>query len=194
MLSNIIVIGNIVFKRYVILRYQFSAKKHYERNTMKKPTEFFILMLFFFTPFMSACASDNPQTQQNNVKDRQTSDKVGAANADVVFVKARETRPGVWTFAVSVSHPDTGWNDYANGWDVVLEDGSVIKNDAEKFTRVLAHPHVGQSPFTRSQSGLKIASTVVTVRAHDMLDGFGGQEIIVDLSMPEGPGFTVRHR
>jgi len=115
------------------------------------------------------------------------------ANADVEFVRA-VNNGGTWTFHVTVRHPDTGWEDYADGWDVVLPDGTVLKsNPDDPFTRLLLHPHETEQPFTRSQSGLVIPDgvTQVTVRAHDLVDGFGGAMVIVDLTQAEGDGFTV---
>jgi len=106
------------------------------------------------------------------------------ANADVVKVKASPQSTVQWRFDVTVRHPDTGWEDYADGWDVVLPGGTVVKpNPTEHFTRTLWHPHVGQQPFTRSQSGVTIPTSVdsVTVRAHDKVDGFGGKEMQVNL-------------
>ena len=114
-----------------------------------------------------------------------TAMSTNSANANVTFVKATETSANVWTFAVSVDHPDTGWEDYADGWDVFLPDGTVLKlGEDSPFTRLLLHPHVGERPFTRSQSNLQIPANItqVHVRAHDLVDGFGGQEIIVDLT------------
>jgi hypothetical protein len=60
----------------------------------------------------------------------------------------------------------------------------------------LAHPHVDEQPFTRGQSGIEIPEgvTSVTVRAHDIVDGFGGMTVLVDLTADEGPGFTVERR
>jgi hypothetical protein len=118
----------------------------------------------------------------------------GAANADVVFVRAVLQADGTWTFYVTVEHPDTGWEDYADGWDVVLPDGTVVRPDGDSpFTRLLLHPHVDEQPFTRSQSGIVIPEgvTQVTVRAHDLVDGFGGREVIVDLTVDSGPDFEV---
>jgi len=117
-----------------------------------------------------------------------------AANADVRHVRAVQTRADTWTFYVTVEHPDTGWEDYADGWDVVLPDGTVIKpNPTDPFTRLLLHPHEAEQPFTRSQSGIVIPPDVssVTVRAHDLVDGWGGHEVVVDLSVASGPGFEV---
>jgi len=117
------------------------------------------------------------------------------ANANVVFVRAeKDPEPDSWTFQVTVQHPDTGWEDYADGWDVVLPDGTVIKPDPDSpFTRTLLHPHQEEQPFTRSQSGILIPVeiTIVQVRAHDLVDGFGGEEILVDLTLASGLAFEV---
>lgn len=113
------------------------------------------------------------------------------ANADVTYVKAVLSGEK-WTFYVTVQHPDKGWDDYVDGWDV-LADGEVIKkNPADKFTRLLTHPH-DEKPFTRSQSGLVIPEevTLVKVRAHDLVDGFGGKEVIVNLSREKGNGYEI---
>ena len=116
------------------------------------------------------------------------------ANADVLFVKAKLTTDSTWTFTVTVEHPDSGWEDYADGWDVVLPDGEVIKPDPESpFTRLLLHPHETEQPFTRSQSGIKFppGTERIVVRAHDLVDGFGGKEVVVDLSVANGADFEV---
>jgi hypothetical protein len=120
-----------------------------------------------------------------------------AANADVEFVRASENSNGSWTFHVTVRHPDSGWEDYADGWDVVLPDGSVVKPDPNSpFTRLLLHPHETEQPFTRSQSGIVIPEeiTQVVVRAHDLVDGFGGQEVTVDLTVAKGEFFEVQRQ
>ena len=63
------------------------------------------------------------------------------------------------------------------GATVVGPDGAVLGS------RVLAHPHVDEQPFTRSLSGISIGETIgsVTVRARDSVHGFGGAEMNVDL-------------
>ena len=117
-----------------------------------------------------------------------------AANADVEYVRAQQAANGTWTFHVTVRHPDTGWEDYANGWDVVLPDGAVVKpNPDALFTRELLHPHENEQPFTRSQGGIIIPddATTVTVRAHDIVDGFGGAEVVVDLTQTSGENYEV---
>lgn len=117
------------------------------------------------------------------------------ADADVEFVKAVQAEDGTWTFQVTVRHPDVGWEDYADGWDVVAPDGTVLKADeSDPFTRLLLHPHENEQPFTRSQSGITIPDNVsqVSVRAHDLVDGFGGREVTVDLTVQSGPNFEVQ--
>jgi hypothetical protein len=76
-----------------------------------------------------------------------------------------------------------------------LPDGTVVlPNESAPFTRLLLHPHENEQPFTRSQSGLVIPEEVstVTVRAHDIVDGWGGQTITLDLTQDAGDGFEVR--
>lgn len=117
-----------------------------------------------------------------------------AGNADVLFVRAVQAADESWTFNVTVQHPDTGWEDYADGWDVLTPNGTVLRPDAEsQFTRTLLHPHVEEQPVTRSQSGIVIPLDVteVRVRAHDIVDGFGGREVVVDLARTSGADFEV---
>ncbi len=139
---------------------------------------------------LSGCAGFN-QMQADYIEQQGVSPMSG--NADVVFVRAVNTGENTWTFYVTVQHPDTGWDDYADGWDVVLPDGtSIIPNANDAFTRVLLHPH-DPEPFTRSQSNIIIPADVtsVTVRAHDIVDGWGGQEVTVDLTQTSGDNYTV---
>ena len=122
-----------------------------------------------------------------------TQNPVIQADADVIYVRAIFDDQS-WTFHVTVSHPDTGWEDYVNGWDVVTPDGEVLKvNESDLFTRLLLHPHENEQPFTRSQSGISIPEgiSLVHVRAHDLVDGFGGKEIIVDLNQNSGDGYEI---
>ncbi len=89
-----------------------------------------------------------------------------------------------------------GWEDYADGWDVVTPDGTVLKPDPDSpFTRLLLHPHVDEQPFTRSQTGIVVPPGIesVSVRAHDLVDVYGGREVLVVLTAKSGPSFEVEH-
>jgi len=115
-------------------------------------------------------------------------------NADVIYVKAEENHNSSWTFRVTVYHPDKGWDDYADGWDVITTDGTILKPEpVSKFTRVLLHPHMEQ-PFTRQQSGIMIPPgvTKVIVRAHDIVGGYGGREVEVNLKCEQGNRYEVK--
>ena len=100
-----------------------------------------------------------------------------AGEADVLKVNVRKSSDGNYSFSVTVRHQDTGWNHYANKWDIVGPDGTVYG------TRVLLHPHEGEQPFTRGLSGVKIPSNIrsVTVRAHDLVHKYGGKTFDVEL-------------
>ena len=99
-----------------------------------------------------------------------------AGEADVVGAIAAKSG-GTWRFDVTVRHGDTGWEHYADAWDVLAPDGTVLG------TRELAHPHEREQPFTRSLSGVKIPAGVgeVRLRAHDKVHDYGGREFTVKL-------------
>lgn len=82
-----------------------------------------------------------------------------------------------WQFSVTLSHPDTGWDHYADGWQVELADGTVLG------TRVLAHPHVQEQPFTRSLSGVVIPDGIdmVYLRARCSVDGWNPGTTVFEL-------------
>lgn len=97
--------------------------------------------------------------------------------AQVTAVRSDRTG-GSWRFDVTVRHNDTGWDHYADEWQVIdIETGEIYG------TRLLAHPHVHEQPFTRSQSGIEIPATVteVLVRAKCTVHGYGGCGIVVEL-------------
>ena len=117
------------------------------------------LIIVMLVPVLSACGVVG--ALMFNSDDSVT----GQGNADVVNVRAVESANGSWTFHVSVAHPDTGWEDYADGWDVVTSDGTVLKPDPNSpFTRLLLHPHETEQPFTRSQSNIVIPDGMTTVQ------------------------------
>jgi hypothetical protein len=108
-----------------------------------------------------------------------------AGQADVLAV---EIRPGAargdFDIEVTVRHADTGWDHYANRWEVLGPQGQILA------TRTLFHPHVSEQPFTRSLSGVAIPRTTtwVRIRAHDLVHGAAGREVTVSVPHPPQGG------
>ena len=96
--------------------------------------------------------------------------------ADVVNVDVRASN-GRFDFEVSVRSADTGWDKYADAWEVRGADGVILA------TRELVHPHETEQPFTRSLNGVDIPDSLsnITVIARDSVLGFCGESITVSL-------------
>lgn len=97
---------------------------------------------------------------------------------DVVIENAKATKSGSgWRFDVTLRHADSGWDHYANKWEVLSMDGKVLG------TRVLYHPHENEQPFTRSLSGVNIpaATKSVKIRAYDSVHKAGKKDFVVNL-------------
>ena len=98
-----------------------------------------------------------------------------AGGADVIGAEA--VRMGAeWRVSATVRHADEGWDHYADAFEVVAPDGTVLG------TRTLYHPHVEEQPFTRSLT-LAIPEGVgtVTVRAKDSVHGMTGAPFTLEL-------------
>jgi hypothetical protein len=82
-----------------------------------------------------------------------------------------------WRVDVTLRHPDSGWDHYADGWEVLTADGRSLG------IRELAHPHETEQPFTRSLGGIVIPDGAdhVLVRARCNTDGWGDAQFRVDL-------------
>jgi len=102
-----------------------------------------------------------------------------AGEADVVAVSVSGARDQGYRFDVTLRHADTGWDHYADAWEVLAPDGAVLGR------RVLAHPHVNEQPFTRSLGGVRVPAGIdrVRIRAHDSVHGYGGREM--EVALPE---------
>lgn len=99
------------------------------------------------------------------------------ADAPVIENVQAERQGDSWHFDVTISHPDTGWEHYADAWRVLDMDGN------ELGLRILAHPHVAEQPFTRSLSGVDIPEdvTAVEIEARCLVDGWSGIRTKVEL-------------
>ena len=100
-----------------------------------------------------------------------------ANEVEITDVKANQKSDKTWTFAVTLKHDDTGWDHYANEWQVIAPDNKILA------TRTLYHPHVNEQPFTRNTSGVKIPATMETVRiiAKDTVHGLSKTAMQVNL-------------
>ena len=97
--------------------------------------------------------------------------------ADVVAASAEQAADGTWSFSVTVASADTGWEKYADAWEVRATDGTVLG------TRELLHPHVDEQPFTRSLSGVSIPGDAaqIVIAARDSVVGWCGEELELSL-------------
>ncbi len=99
--------------------------------------------------------------------------------ADQAVVESASARAsgGTWTFDVTIRHPDTGWDHYADGWAVLAPDGTQLGY------RKLLHPHENEQPFTRSLSGVVVPEgvTSVQIRAHDSVHGWSDKTYSLSL-------------
>ena len=100
-----------------------------------------------------------------------------AGEADVVKVEVLKSGEGVYRFEVTLLHDDKGWDHYADKWEILSMDKTVLG------VRKLLHPHVNEQPFTRGLSNVKIPNDIkqVLVRGHDSVHAYGGQVLTVKL-------------
>lgn len=94
---------------------------------------------------------------------------VMANEVKVVDVKLSNKGSQHYRVDVSLLHADTGWDHYADGWQVLDENKKMIGE------RILHHPHVNEQPFTRSLYDIVIpeGTRFIYIRAHDKLHGDG---------------------
>mgnify|MGYP005753072719 CR=1 FL=1 len=86
---------------------------------------------------------------------------------EVLAVETRFASMG-WRFDVTLSHSDTGWDHYADGWEVLDTAGNRLGY------RELFHPHVEEQPFTRALTNVMIpdGTDEVLIRARCSRDGW----------------------
>ena len=100
-----------------------------------------------------------------------------AGKADVLQAKLLPAGEDQWRVQATIRHADQGWDHYADGFQVLTDDGVLLVD------RELLHPHVNEQPFTRSTQAFSIPAdvTVLIVRAHDSVHGQGGEEVRLTL-------------
>ena len=83
---------------------------------------------------------------------------VPSAEADKARVlKATANVGGSYTFSVTVAHAYSGWKHYADKFEVLAADGTVLE------TRILYHPHVDEQPFTCGLGNVQIPAEIAQV-------------------------------
>ncbi|WP_292062783.1 hypothetical protein [Marivita sp. XM-24bin2] len=85
---------------------------------------------------------------------------------DIVGVEMSGSR-----VSVTLAHPDTGWDDYADGWRIESGSGAVIG------TWELLHPHVDEQPFTRSLTVSDPPDGPLFIHAKCSVDGWSDTRI-----------------
>jgi bacillopeptidase F (M6 metalloprotease family) len=98
-----------------------------------------------------------------------------ANEANILDAKVRCNEKRICTFWITIKHQDSGWEHYANSFEILKEDGTLLKR------RILTHPHVKEQPFTRSVQGVKLHKDIthVIIRARDSRHKYGGKTIKV---------------
>ncbi len=99
--------------------------------------------------------------------------------AHIVATRFRRIADNKYSISATVRHNDQGWDHYADQFSIFNLGENMVQNGI----RVLAHPHDGEQPFTRSQSNV-IADGLVGVQAKDNVHGLGGSKIYLDLFYP----------
>ena len=140
-----------------------------------------------FAVLVVACGgaeTDGAASSTSNDSSTTTSVAAGSASptvppvgcADVIGVTIEGATAG-FEVSATVRSADTGWDKYADLWEVRSPNGTVLGQ------RVLAHPHVDEQPFTRSLGGVEIPDGVgeVTIVARDSVAGFCGAEYVVEV-------------
>ncbi|MGI9541632.1 MAG: hypothetical protein ACR2MX_00150 [Cyclobacteriaceae bacterium] len=98
-----------------------------------------------------------------------SSDKLESNEAKIISVEASGT-DRAFSFSVGISSPDTGCDQYADWWEVLSLEGTLL------YRRILAHSHVNEQPFIRSGGPITIAADrTVWIRAHMNPEGYGKQ-------------------
>ena len=120
------------------------------------------LITLFLLLFITACNSGE------QIKNSESSNPSNTAKANITAVKAQGDESN-YTFNVTIKSDETGCDQYADWWEVLKADGTLV------FRRLLAHSHPGDQPFTRSGGPVKITQDeTLYIRAHMNKLGYVG--------------------
>ncbi|MEM8778169.1 MAG: hypothetical protein AAGF26_04710 [Cyanobacteria bacterium P01_G01_bin.49] len=120
----------------------------------------FLALMMILSGCLAINHSKNPEFQPilTASEDRST--------AKVLNVEAIG-EPNDYTFAVTISSPDTGCDRYADWWEVITPEGELL------YRRILLHSHVDEQPFQRTGGVVAIdPQQIVIIRVHMSSDGY----------------------
>lgn len=131
-------------------------------------TAFGLLFCLLLGHTFSSC-DRKEDTLMTELETTEEEEPVIVADAQVVVTKvAASGGSGSYTFQVTLASPDLGCSQYADWWEVLTPDSTLI------YRRILTHSHVNEQPFTRSGGPVNIEPEAeVLVRGHMNNLGYG---------------------
>ncbi|MDQ2090476.1 hypothetical protein [Marimonas arenosa] len=99
-----------------------------------------------------------------------------AESPEIVAATAQRVGMG-WRIDVTLRHGDTGWEHYADGWEVLDAGGNRLGY------RELMHPHVDEQPFTRGLVNVMLPDGIreIHIRARCSENGWARKTVPVAL-------------
>jgi hypothetical protein len=101
-----------------------------------------------------------------------------AGEADVIAVRVQPAATQRFDFDVTIRSRDTGWSRYADRFEILAPDGTILG------TRELLHPHEDEQPFTRELHGVRIPPGIRHVRVRAHMKGVGHDGETMEVALP----------
>ena len=120
----------------------------------------------------TSCTSSGEEERSTSTVAATTTVTTGCAD---VVAATIESSGDTYRVSATILSSDTGWDKYADAWEVRAPDGTILG------TRILAHPHVDEQPFTRSLGDVDIPDGIedVEIVARDSVAGFCGETVTI---------------